>query len=89
MNAAQMAVSEALRDQSGRLQEAKESAATVLDVAYSWLEKRLHGREWAAGTSRWPIALKPLLYSTATGCIRSAMFILSCPSSEHLAQLAA
>ncbi len=49
MNAAQVAVSESLRKQPDRLQEAKESAARALDVAYGWLEKRLDGRAWAAG----------------------------------------
>jgi len=49
MNAAQMAVCEALRKQPDRLQEAKESAAGALDVAYDWLDKRLEGRIWAAG----------------------------------------
>ena len=49
MNAAQVAVTESLREQSDRLQEAKEKAAKALDVAYDWLERRLEGREWAAG----------------------------------------
>jgi glutathione S-transferase len=48
-NAAQVAVSEALRAMPDRLEEAKQSAAKALDVAYGWLEQRLDGREWAAG----------------------------------------
>ncbi|MFX4770369.1 glutathione S-transferase family protein, partial [Acinetobacter baumannii] len=35
--------------QPDRLQEAKQSAATALEVAYGWLERRLDGRVWAAG----------------------------------------
>lgn len=49
MNAAQIAVNEAIRKRPDRLVEAKESAAKALDVAYGWLETRLAGREWAAG----------------------------------------
>ena len=49
MNAAQVAVNESLRTPPDRLREAKESAAKALDIAYGWLEKRLDGREWAAG----------------------------------------
>ena len=49
MNAAQIAVNEAIRKRPDRLIEAKESAAKALDVAYGWLETRLAGREWAAG----------------------------------------
>ncbi|MBX3494246.1 MAG: glutathione S-transferase family protein [Parvibaculum sp.] len=49
MNAAQVAVNEALRQTPDRLPEAKESTAKALEIAYAWLEKRLDGREWAAG----------------------------------------
>lgn len=49
MNAAQVAVNEALRQQSDRLEEAKASAARALEIAYGWLEGRLDGRTWAAG----------------------------------------
>lgn len=49
MNAASGVVGEALRKTPDRLQEATENAARALDVAYGWLEKRLDGREWAAG----------------------------------------
>lgn len=49
MNVATVVVGEALRKSPDRLPEAKEKAATALDVAYGWLEKRLAGRAWAAG----------------------------------------
>ncbi|MEA3264678.1 MAG: glutathione S-transferase family protein [Pseudomonadota bacterium] len=49
MNAATLVVGEALRKTPDRLAEAKECAERALDVAYSWLEKRLAGRMWAAG----------------------------------------
>jgi glutathione S-transferase len=49
MNAAQIAVSESLRSESDRLDEAKRTAAGALEVAYGWLERRLDGRKWAAG----------------------------------------
>jgi len=49
MNAAQVAVNESLRTNSDRLDEAKQSAARSLEIAYGWLEERLEGREWAAG----------------------------------------
>jgi glutathione S-transferase len=49
MNAAQGAVAESLRTAPDRLDEAKQSAAKALEVAYAWLEQRLDGREWAAG----------------------------------------
>jgi glutathione S-transferase len=49
MNALQVAVSEALRPQPDRLDEARRAAATSLEVAYGWVEQRLAGREWAAG----------------------------------------
>lgn len=49
MNAATVAVGEALRKSPDRLREAKENAARALDLAYGWLEKRLDGRAWAAG----------------------------------------
>ncbi len=49
MNAAQIAVNESLRQSPDRLDEARQSAAEALETAYGWLEKRLTGREWAAG----------------------------------------
>ena len=49
MNAAQVAVNESLRKEPDRLDEAKQSAAKALEVAYGWLERRLGGRKWAAG----------------------------------------
>jgi glutathione S-transferase len=49
MNAAQVAVNEALRKEPDRLDEAKQSAAKSLEIAYAWLEQRLEGRVWAAG----------------------------------------
>lgn len=50
MNAMQGAVNEALRKTPDRLEEAKQTAAKALETAYSWLEQRLAGREWAAGS---------------------------------------
>lgn len=52
MNAAQVAVNEAIRKMRGqadRLEEAKTTTAQALEVAYGWLEQRLSGRTWAAG----------------------------------------
>jgi glutathione S-transferase len=49
MNAAQVAVNESLRKEPDRLDEAKQSAAKSLDIAYRWLDRRLEGRTWAAG----------------------------------------
>ena len=49
MNAAQVAVNESLRARPDRLEEAKQQAASALEAAYGWLERRLDGREWAAG----------------------------------------
>lgn len=52
MNAAQVAVNEAIRKMRGqpdRLEEARETTAQALEVAYGWLEARLDGRLWAAG----------------------------------------
>lgn len=49
MNVATVAVGEALRKIPDRLPAARQSAAGALDAAYGWLEKRLNGREWAAG----------------------------------------
>lgn len=49
MNAAQIAVNEAIRQPSDRLEEAKQASAKALETAYGWLEQRLEGREWAAG----------------------------------------
>ena len=49
MNAAQVAVNESLREHPDRMDEARQSAAGALEVIYGWLERRLDGREWAAG----------------------------------------
>lgn len=49
MTPMQVPVSEALRPDGGRREEALATAATALDTAYAWLETRLDGREWAAG----------------------------------------
>ncbi|MBH0236876.1 glutathione S-transferase family protein [Methylobrevis albus] len=49
MNAAQVAVNESLRQKPDRLDEARQSAAQALEIAYGWLEQRLGGRAWAAG----------------------------------------
>ncbi len=49
MNAAQVAVNESLRKEPDRLDEAKQSAAEALEIAYGSLEQRLDGRKWAAG----------------------------------------
>ena len=48
MNAAQIAVNEALRKQPDRLAEARQSAGRALETAYAWLEGRVCD-EWAAG----------------------------------------
>jgi len=49
MTAMQKPVSEALRADGGRREEAMDEARRVLDIAYGWLEKRMAGRLWAAG----------------------------------------
>lgn len=52
MNAAQVAVDEAIRKMRGqpdRLEEARETTAQALEGAYGWLEARLKERVWAAG----------------------------------------
>ena len=49
MTAMQKPVSEALREERGRLDEAMTAARSALDTAYAWLETRLAGRHWAAG----------------------------------------
>ena len=49
MTAMQQPVAEALRADGGRKEEALAKAASVLDVAYGWLEQKLQGRTWAAG----------------------------------------
>jgi glutathione S-transferase len=49
MTPMQLPVSEALRPDGGRKQEALAEAARRLDTAYAWLERELDGREWAAG----------------------------------------
>ena len=49
MTAMQKPVSEALRAQATRKEEAMAEARQALDTAYAWLEERLSGRTWAAG----------------------------------------
>lgn len=49
MTAMQKPVSEALRQERGRLDETMTEARRALDTAYAWLETRLAGRHWAAG----------------------------------------
>ncbi|HLZ77884.1 MAG TPA: glutathione S-transferase family protein [Sphingomonas sp.] len=51
MTAMQKPVSEALRAEGARREEAMAEARRALDAAYAWLEKRLSGRAWAAGES--------------------------------------
>ncbi len=51
MTAMQKPVSEALRAEGARKEEAMAEARQALDTAYAWLEKRLTGRTWAAGES--------------------------------------
>ena len=49
MAAMQKPVSEALRSDGGRRDEALDEARTALDTAYGWLEATLIGRIWATG----------------------------------------
>jgi glutathione S-transferase len=49
MTAMQKPVSEALRAEATRKEEAMAEARLALDTAYAWLEARLTGRTWAAG----------------------------------------
>jgi glutathione S-transferase len=49
MTPMQKPVSEALRAEGGRKDEAMAEARQALDTAYAWLEDRLSGRTWAAG----------------------------------------
>ena len=49
MTAMQKPVSEALKAEGGRKDEAMAEARQALDTAYAWLEERLSGRTWAAG----------------------------------------
>ncbi|HJQ17935.1 MAG TPA: glutathione S-transferase family protein [Allosphingosinicella sp.] len=49
MTAMQKPVSEALKAEGGRKDEAMAEARQALDTAYAWLEERLSGRAWAAG----------------------------------------
>jgi glutathione S-transferase len=51
MTAMQKPVSEALRVDATRKEEAMAEARQALDTAYAWLEERLSGRIWAAGES--------------------------------------
>lgn len=50
MSAMQKPVFEALRADGARKDEAMAEARQALDTAYAWLEARLAGRTWAAGT---------------------------------------
>src|SRR5271154_4731262 len=49
MTAMQKPVSEALRAEATRKEEAMAEARQALETAYAWLEERLSGRTWAAG----------------------------------------
>src|SRR5829696_1886859 len=49
MNAMQVPVSEALRTEGSRKEQAMAEARRALDTAYSWLEAMLANRQWAAG----------------------------------------
>jgi glutathione S-transferase len=49
MNAMQVPVSEALRTEGSREEQAMAEARRALDTAYSWLEPMLANRRWAAG----------------------------------------
>jgi glutathione S-transferase len=51
MTAMQKPVFEALRAESGRKEEVLQEAHRALETAYGWLEARLSGRTWAAGSS--------------------------------------
>lgn len=51
MNAMQKPVSEALRANADRKEEAMAQARKALETAYGWLEAKLTGRTWAAGES--------------------------------------
>ena len=51
MAAMRKPVSEALRPQGARTEEAMSEARQALETAYAWLEDRLKGRIWAAGAS--------------------------------------
>jgi glutathione S-transferase len=55
MTPVQLPVLEALRPDGGRREEALGQAGRSLDTAYAWLEAKLTGREWAAG-SRFSLA---------------------------------
>ncbi len=49
MSVVQRPVGEALRGDADRTAQAVTEAAGKLDLAYSWLEEALQGRQWAAG----------------------------------------
>jgi len=51
MTVMQKPVSEALRGEGARKEEAMTEACQALDTAYAWLEERLSGRTWAAAES--------------------------------------
>jgi glutathione S-transferase len=51
MTPVQKSVSEALRTEGARKEEAMAEACQALDTAYAWSEERLSGRTWAAGES--------------------------------------
>ena len=50
MTAMQKPVFEALRTDGARRDDVMAEARRSLDIAYGWLEERLSGRHWAAGT---------------------------------------
>ena len=79
MTAMQKPVSEALRAEATRKEEAMAEARQATDTAYAWLEERLSGRTWAAGgTGRWPIAPQRHRSSTPIGSTRSAPIFHDC-----------
>lgn len=49
MNAMQVPVAEAIRNEGSRAEEAMAEARTALEKAYAWLEPRLASTKWAAG----------------------------------------
>lgn len=51
MAAVQKPVAEAIRPEGARQDEAMAQAREALETAYAWLETRLDGRTWAAGTA--------------------------------------
>lgn len=51
MTPMQKPVAEALRSEGARTAETLAEARQSLEIAYAWLEKRLTGRDWAAGAA--------------------------------------